>query len=151
MSNQLSPVFFKGISMVTATPDVALGTIREESGELYRYIYNAGGAATGTGVGLIRPASAFAGLYSCSVSSASGDMCLGFVKHVTIPAGEYGWALINGLVTVAVASGASTVAAGAVALGANGVIATHTSGMPVGQILTAIVSGNSGSLRVQLS
>jgi hypothetical protein len=150
MSTSLSPVFFSGISMVTAVPAAALGTIREESGELYRYVHNAGIAATGTGVGLIRPASAFAGIYSCSVSSASGDMCLGFVKHVTIPAAEYGWALINGVVTVAVASNASTVAAGAVALGANGVIATHTVGLPVGQILTQIVSGNSGLLRVQV-
>lgn len=150
MSNQLSPVFFKSISMVTATPDVELGVERIESGEKYRYVYNAGGAATGTGVGLSRPASAAAGIYSCSASSASGDMCLGFVKHATIPAGEYGWALIQGLVTVAVASGASTVAAGAVALGANGAIATHTVGQVVGQILTQIVSGNSGALRVQL-
>ncbi|HLO97652.1 MAG TPA: hypothetical protein VK171_03565 [Fimbriimonas sp.] len=150
MSTQISPVFFKGISMVTATPDVALGTLREESGEIYRYVYNCGIAATGTGVGLIRPASAAAGLYSVSVSSVSGDACLGFVKHVSIPASEYGWALINGLVTIAIASGASTVAAGCLGLGANGACATHTAGMPVGQITTQIVSGNSGALRVQL-
>jgi hypothetical protein len=150
MSKQLAPIFFKGISNVSAVPDVELGTEREESGEIYRYVFNCGGSTAGVGVGLIRPASAAAGLYSCSVSSVSGDMCLGFVKHVAIPASEYGWALKNGLVTVAVASGASSVAAGAVALGVNGVIATHTSGLPVGQLTTAIVSGNSGALRVQL-
>jgi len=150
MANQLSPVFFKSISNVSAVPDVELGTERVESGEVYRYIYNAGGSTASVGVGLIRPASAFAGLYSCSVSSVSGDACLGFVKHVAIPAGEYGWALKAGLVTVAIASGASTVAAGCLGLGANGAVATHSAGMPVGQITTQIVSGNSGSLRVQL-
>lgn len=150
MSKQLSPIFFKSISMVTAVPEFDLGTERNESGEVYRYIYNAGGSAATAGLGVSRPASAFAGLYSGSVSSVSGDACLGFVKHVDIPAGEYGWALKNGVVTIAISSGASTVAAGCIALGANGACATHTAGMPVGQILTQIVSGNSGLLRVQL-
>jgi len=151
MSNQLSPIFMKSISMVTAVADVELGTERVESGEKYRYVFNCGIAATGTGVGLIRPASAFAGLYSCSVSSVSGDACLGFVKHVSIPAAEYGWALIQGVITVAIASSVSTPAAGCLGLGANGAVATHSAGMPVGQSLAAIGSGNSGALRVQLA
>ncbi len=76
---------------------------------------------------------------------------MGFVKHVAIPSGEYGWVLKQGRVTVAIASSASTVAAGFVGLGANGVIATHSAGCAVGQLTTQIVSGNSGSLRVHLA
>lgn len=150
MSNQISPIFMKSISMVTAVPDVDLGIERVESGEVYRYIYN-GGTSASVGLGLTVPASGFAGLYTCSVSSASGDLCLGFVKHAAIPSGEYGWVLKQGRVTVAVASSASTIAAGFVGLGANGVIATHTAGCAVGQLTTQIVSGNSGSLRVHLA
>lgn len=146
----ISPVFFETVSHVTASPKVALGTERVVAGEAYRYVHNAGGGTAGVGSGLNRPASAAAGLYSAAVSSVSGDMCVGFVKHVAIPSGEYGWALTRGLVTVAISSSASSVSTGAVGLGAAGAIATHTVGHVVGQITTAIVSGNSGALYVQL-
>jgi hypothetical protein len=147
----LSPILFESVSNVTSTPSVELGTERKYAGETYRYIHHCGIATAAVGLGLTRPASAFAGLYSASVSSASGDVCVGFIKHAQMTPNQYGWALIRGLVTVAVSSGASSVAAGAIALGANGVVATHTSGLPCGQLLTAIVSGNSGSLYVQVS
>lgn len=151
MSTQISPVFFKPISLVTAVPEVALGTVREESGEQYIYVCNAGGAATGVGVGLSRPASAAAGLYSCSASSLAGDLCIGFVKHASIPAAEYGWALKRGLVTVAVASSVSSQSAAPKQLSTNGTIATLVAGgVPVGELTTIIVSGNSGSLYVAL-
>lgn len=147
----LSPILFESVSNVTSTPSVELGTERTYAGESYRYIHHCGIATAAVGLGLIRPASAAAGLYSASVSSVSGDVCVGFIKHAQMAANQYGWALTRGLVTVAVSSGASTVAAGAVALGVNGVIATHTSGLPCGQLTTTIVSGNSGALYVQLS
>lgn len=151
MSTQVSPVFFKSISMVTAVPDVELGTERVESGEVYRYVYNCGGNTAAVRLGVSRPASAAAGLYSVSVSSVSGDMPLGFVKHVAIPSGEYGWVLKRGKVEVAVASSASDQAAGAKALGAAGLVATLGAGyFAIGEMTTAIVSGNSGSLYVNL-
>lgn len=144
----ISPVMFESVSAVTATPSVEVGSKRTVAGEDYVYIFNCGVSTASVGIGLIRPASAFAGIYSCSVSSVSGDQCTGFVKHADIPTLNYGWAMKRGLVTVSVSSFASTVAAGAVALGVNGVIATHTSGYAIGQITTAIVSGNSGALLV---
>ncbi len=151
MSTQISPVYFKPVSLVTAVPETALGQVREESGEIYIYVHNAGVAATGVGVGLSRPASAAAGLYSCSASALAGDLCIGFVKHASIPAAEYGWALKRGLVTVAVASSASSQSASPKQLGANGVIATlGAGGWPVGELTTIVVSGNSGSLYVNL-
>ena len=147
----ISPIQFSGISHVTAAPVCALGTERLVAGEKYLYVYNCGGSATGTGVAMSRPASAFAGIYSGSVSSVSGDMALGFVKHVSIPSAEYGWALVRGLVTVAVASSASDQAAGPKTLGANGLVATAGAGNKIcGELTTAIVSGNSGSLLVNL-
>lgn len=152
MATNISPVFFQGVSLVTATPTVALGTTRVEAdGTKYIYVYNCGGSATGTGVGMSRPVSAAAGLYSGSVSSVSGDWCIGFVKHATIPAAEYGWAVVRGLVTVAIASSASSQSAGPKMLGAAGLIATSAvDGFKVGELTTAIVSGNSGALYVNL-
>lgn len=147
----ISPIMFEGVSMVTATPKHELGTERVVAGETYRLVYNCGGSTASQGKAMSRPASAAAGLYSGSASSASGDMILGFVKHVDIPTAEYGWVLTKGLVTVAVASSASDQSAGAKAIGANGAIATLGAGYAViGELTTAIVSGNSGTLRVAI-
>jgi len=152
MATNIAPILFDSVSHVTAVPTVALGTVRVEAdGERYIYVHNAGIAATGVGVGMSRPASASAGIYSASVSSVSGDWCVGFVKHVTIPAAEYGWALVRGKVTVAIASSASSQSAGPKMLGAAGLIATGSvDGFKVGELTTAIVSGNAASLYVNL-
>jgi hypothetical protein len=78
-------------------------------------------------------------------------MPLGFVKHADIPSGEYGWVVTRGLVTVAVASSVSSQDAGPKALGPLGVVATLGAGYyPIGELTTAIVSGNSGALYVNL-
>lgn len=148
----ISPILFEGISAVTATPTIELGTTRVVAGEEYVYVHNCGGGTASVGVAMNRPASAFAGLYSCAVSSISGDVVLGFVKHVAIPTLNYGWLLKKGKVTVAVASSASDQSAGAKAIGAGGVIATgSTAGYYLmGELNTAIVSGNSGSLFVNV-
>lgn len=142
---------FDGVSMVTAAPKHELGTVRNEAGTRYLLVYNAGGSTISTGKGVSRPVSAAAGLYSISASSASGDMCLGFVKHTDIPSGEYGWVVTRGLVTVAVASSASSQSAGPKILGANGLVATaDAGGHIVGELTTIIVSGNSGALYVNV-
>lgn len=147
----VSPVLFESVSSVTATPSVELGMARTVAGEQYVYVYNSGGAATGVGVGLSRPVSAAAGLYSMTASSISGDVCGGFVKHATIAAASYGWILTKGLVTVAIASGASSQSAGPKMLGANGLVATAAAGgYIIGELTTAIVSGNNGSLYVNV-
>lgn len=146
----ISPVQFESVSAVTATPSVELGTERTVAGQKYVYIHNCGISTASVGYGLVRPASAAAGLYSCSVSSVSGDQCIGFVKHADIPTLYYAWALTDGLVGLQVSSGASTVAAGAVGLGINGNIATHTVGYAVAQVLTQVVSGNSLVGRVKV-
>lgn len=149
--SNLSPVFFSSVSFVTATAQVDLGTERTEAGTKYLYVYNCGISTAGTGTGMSRPVSAAAGLYSGSVSAVSGDMPLGFVKHTAIPAGEYGWVVTRGLVTVSVISSVSTQDVGPKALGPLGVIATIGAGYyPIGELTTAIVSGNVGALYVNL-
>jgi hypothetical protein len=145
----VGPVCFESISAVTATPSVDIGTVREHAGEKYVYFYNAG-ATAGVGLGLVRPTSA-TGAYTMAVSSASGDFCHGFVKHASVASGSYAWALTKGMLTFAVASSASDQAAGAKALGANGLIATNTAGyFLVGDAQSSVVSGNSGTLCVSL-
>lgn len=147
----IAPIMFESVSMVTAAPKHELGTERNEGGTKYLLVYNCGGSTASQGKGMSRPVSAAAGLYSGSVSSVSGDLPLGFVKHADIPAGEYGWVVTRGLVTVAVASSASSQDIGPKALGPLGVIATLTAGYyPIGELTTAIVSGNSGALYVAL-
>lgn len=151
MSSQIAPIFFKGISMVTAVPDVALGTERIEDGEKYVYMYNAGSPTAAVGKGLNRLAGATTP-HSGAVCSVSGDLCLGFVKHVAIPTAEYGWVLRKGLVNVAVASSASDQAAGIKCLGLNGLVATYITGAFYiqGELKTAIVSGNTGYLYLDM-
>jgi hypothetical protein len=148
----VGPVLFQGASMVTASPKADLGTLSIIDNELYQLVYNCGGSTASVGQSLSRPASAFAGLYSVSVSGSAGGFCMGYVKHADIPTGEYGWALRRGLVTVTVASSASDQAAGPKAIGAAGVAVSTAAagGHLVGELLTAIVSGNSGSLFVNL-
>jgi len=155
MSDQIAPIFFSSISLVTAVPQAALGTLRDESigsnVEKYIYVCNNGIAATGVGVGLVRVASSSAGLYSCTASSLVGDMAIGFVKHVTIPPAEYGWALKRGLVNVTIASSASSKSAAPMQMGIDGTVLTLVAGgVPVGHFTTIVVSGNAGSLYVNL-
>lgn len=148
----VAPVMFESISAVTATPSVELGTERTEAGEHYIYTCHAGIATAAVGLGLSRPVTAAAGQYSASVSGASGDVCVGFIKHTEVPAANYFWALKKGLVTVSVSSFLSSQSAGPKAIGGGvGTIVTAAAAYYiVGELTTAIVSGNSGALYVQI-
>lgn len=153
MSNQLSPIFSsKGISMVTAVADAELGTERIESGIVYRYVFNCGISTIAVGKGMSRPLSAIAGIYSGSVSSASGDVCLGFVKHVDIPTAEYGWIVKRGNVSVDAGTNASFAAGPSPkALGALGLVATAGAGYYiVGETMSAVASAGSCLLFVNV-
>lgn len=148
----ISPILFEGVSMVTASPKHEIGTERNEGGVKYVLLYNAGGSSAAVGSPMSRPVSCAAGLYSCSASATAGDMVQGYVKHAAIPSGEYGWCVTRGPVTVTVASGASSQDAGPKACGAAaaGISTLAAGGFCVGELTTAIVSGNSGALFVNL-
>lgn len=149
----VSPILFETVSAVTLTPSSQLGMERTVAGEKYVYVYNCGVSTAAVGQGLSRPVSAFAGIYSCSVSGISGAKCLGFVKHADIPTLGYGWALKKGILAVSITSFVSSLAAGNASIGAgNGTIVSGlTAGYElVGELLTAIVSGNTGTLHVDV-
>lgn len=113
------PAVEEGISSVTATPSVALGSRRVYQGEEYVYCYNAGGAsiAAAKGVKFITGASG----YSVAATSLTDvfNPFVGVVKHVAIGSGEYGWVMTRGFASVAVVS-ASTADYKMLALGAAG-------------------------------
>lgn len=139
--NALSPVSFESVSAVTATPSVDVGTVRHEAGHKYIYVYNAGNSQIS--VGRCAVASAVSG-YSVTVSSVSGDFAMGFVKHVTLTTGTYGWLCTLGFVdsvTNAMASTALT-AGDAIQVGADGAIGKGITGPTVGKMMTA--TGSAG-------
>lgn len=113
------PAFEEGISAVTATPSVAIGSRRVHQGEEYVYCYNSGGssAAAGKGVKFITGASG----YSVAVTSLTDTFnpFVGVVKHVAIGSAEYGWVMTRGFASVSVVS-ASTADYKMLALGAAG-------------------------------
>ena len=147
----VSPIMFESVSAVTATPSVELGTERVEAGQKYVYVFNCGISTASVGVGMSRPLSAFAGIYSGSVSAASGDQSIGFVKHADIPTLNYGWALKRGSLPFTAGANASYVI-GVKALGAAGILAaTQAVGyFLVGEVLTAVASAGTGTLYVNI-
>jgi len=88
------PIVFEGVSNVTATPSVQLGTERVYQGEKYRYVYSNGQISPGYGAAL----SGTSGHSVVATGVVSGELCAGFVKHVTLTTGTYGWLLTRGVV-----------------------------------------------------
>lgn len=142
-----SPILFEPVSSVTATPSTELGSEREESGKRYVYIYN-GGAAEIHSKAPVTILTAAASPFTCSVSTTAGHMCMG-VSVVSIATASYGWILKRGLQTISVASGSSSLVVGPQQAGGDGVVKTMVAGgAMIGQVNTAIVSGNTGLMWV---
>lgn len=117
--NSVGPVVEEGVSQVTATPSVELGTRRFYKGEEYVYCYNAGGAqaSVNLGVKFVTGASG----YSIAQTSVTDvfNPCVGVVKHSTMAAADYGWVMVKGFSNVKLVS-ASTADYKQIALGAAG-------------------------------
>lgn len=87
-------VLVRGISHVTATPVHQLGDRVMLDGEEYTYCFVKTGATALIGYAVSLSASTN---YSVTISAATDvDQAFGVVKHVDIPAAEYGWVLTNG-------------------------------------------------------
>lgn len=137
----LSPVLFEGVSAVTATNSVDLGSRRTVAGAEYIYVYNAGNSQISTGK--IAVVSALSG-YSVTVSSISGDFAVGVCKHATLTTGTYGWLLTRGFVDSMTNGMASTaiVAGDVLQVAADGAMAKGVTGQNIGKAMTA--TGSAG-------
>lgn len=115
----VGPVLEEGVSQVTATASVQLGTRVVVDGEEYVYCYNAGGAsiAAGLGVKFVTGASGYS-IAGTSVTDTFNP-CVGVVKHAAIGSANYGWVMTKGFTSVTLVS-ASTADYKMIALGASG-------------------------------
>jgi hypothetical protein len=140
----IDPVRFGSLSMVTASlgdNDPALGTVAQEDGLEYVFVYNAGGEQINPGYGCV-PNSASAG-FSVTVSSvSSADVLQGVVKHATLTTDTYGWVVTKGVVPVEVPDNAAALAQ--LELEGNGAFVPGTARV-CGKALAAIASGASGN------
>jgi len=149
MAYSVAPILFEAIDAVTATASTELGSERVVGEKKYRYIYNGGGAVMSKW-SPVTVLTAAAGVNTCTVSTTAGHVVRGLTT-VSIPASSYGWILTNGPVTISCGSGSSSLDLGAQQVGTDGVIKTHiAAGYPIGNLNTAVVSGNTGLLWVQL-
>lgn len=143
----VGPILFEGVSAVTATPSVEVGTRRVIGDEEYIYVHNAGNSELHTGK--LYTASAVTG-YSVTVSTTTSvDLPLGICKHATIATGYYGWGMTRGFSRFLPGANESF-AAGALitnasdGFAANKTIATGYVGDCVGKAMEAVASGGSG-------
>jgi hypothetical protein len=91
-------LFDESVSAVTATNTVALGTLREEGGNKYRYVYMQQAANPGYGVMLTSGGSG----YSVTASMTTGDVIHGVIQNTTATTGTYCWVLREGLAKIQV-------------------------------------------------
>jgi hypothetical protein len=130
--NGIAPIFFKGLSNVTAVPDVQLGTRRLENGEEYVYCYNNTGSSVTAGA--MMTTSGLSGFSFTRSTTAAADIPMVAVKHVAVPAGEYFWGLVRGSVRVL----SATISAGnCIQVGTDGVVTSA----PLGSFPTGIICG----------
>jgi len=143
-----SPVCFEGVSQVTSTNSVDVGTRRIVDDEHYIYCYNAGNSVIAPHLGVTL--SAVTG-YSVTVSSLTSlDLMIGINKHTTIATGQYGWIMTQGF-SLFGAHANNSFAAGAIIAGAvDGAFidksaSTTVTGPIYGKAMEAVASGGSGT------
>ncbi len=112
--NSLSPVSFESVSNVTASPSVQLGTVRNDSGVSYIYVYNDGNSQISQGfMGFLAGTNSLSSGYSVTVtnaaSQAGGIKAVGVAHNATLTTGTYGWLATKGLVLIAPDGGGSAV------------------------------------------
>lgn len=135
------PVMEEGVSQVTATNSVQLGTRVTVLGEEYVYCYNAGGATASQKM-VVKVITGASG-YSVAATALTDTYApaVGVVKHADIAAASYGWIMTKGFATVSVIS-ASTFDYLPLALGASGSVINWaatgaTQGIQIGVALNA--------------
>lgn len=146
LNQHAGPALEEGVSSVTATPSVQVGTRRQYKGEEYVYCYNAGGASTGANVGVkfITGASGYSVAATCLTDAFSPFV--GVVKHAALGSGEYGWVMTRGFCNVKLVS-ASTADYKMIALGEDGyfVEASGTTTMGTATVVGYLLSHNTAA------
>ena len=151
--NNVGPIAFEGVSQVTATNSVKVGTRLARGDEDYIYVYNTGASELPVGHAAI--CSAVTG-YSVTVSSVTGvDFAVGVCKHTAIPASSYGWLITKGFSTVEMAISDSCAAGQALRLALSGTfaLASQVTGSPspvIGKSMEQITSAVSGSAYISV-
>ena len=142
--HHISQALEEGVSQVTATNSVKLGTRRIYAGESYVYCYNAGGSQVSPtfGVKLVTGASG----YSVAVTALTDvvNPCVGIVKHATLTTATYGWVMTKGFNQLEThASSTITGDYVALSLGLDGTFheAVRTAGTDIAQRYTFAVVG----------
>lgn len=117
----VAPILFEGVSQVTATNSVEVGTVREEGDEKYIYVYNTGNSQISVGQGAT--VSGVTG-YSVTVSSVTAaDFFVGVCKHATLTTGTYGWLLVRGFGPVKMGASDSCTTGAILTVGVDGTFA----------------------------
>jgi hypothetical protein len=136
------------MSFVTADSAAApwpLGQRAIYGGEEYVWVHNAMSSAATAGIALCLSGLSGYSLTRSSVVADAIPIC--FVKHVDIPAGGYGWGLVQGVVQ---AHFSSTMVTGInVGIGTDGVVDTHLkgsfpTGVLVGRTLSSATANGQG-------
>ncbi len=147
-----APIRFSSVSMVTTTlgvNDPQVGDRCSDSGIDYVFVYNNGNSQASVGLGMV--ATAVAG-YSLTVSSlVDADVCVGVVRHATLPTAAYGWLAYRGFVTVNFGSTTSGAAGAYLEIGTDGSFAPRAAsnatgllfGDVCGKVMSAVASGAS--------
>lgn len=130
-------VFFDSVSNITATkdPGMQLGTLREEGGRTYMYVYNKGATQASPGYGMCLSAGTG---YSVTVSSVTGiDACFGVVYHATFTTATYGWIVKRGFVPLEAHADSALAVGDFVVLGSAGVCSRKDTAATGVDLLTA--------------
>ena len=145
----IGPTTLEGVSSVTATNSVALGTLKYDGGSLYQYVYNAASdSSVDKGYACILTGTTG---YSVTVSAITDPWCrpFGVCANKTATTGTYFWALRRGYATL-IASAKAITAGVAVFVGKDGTAmpnsaVTLTSGMKgcYGVALVSTAAGGS--------
>lgn len=137
--NSSTPIFFGGISGVTATrgpKDPEVGTKVVYEGNEYMYVYN-GSANSQACPGMYLTPQAGSSNYTCTVTGiASYEVPVGVVKHATMTTGTYGWVLTKGY-GVAYTSAALAAGVALETVADTGLWTTAATGTVYGRLLSA--------------
>jgi hypothetical protein len=147
----VDPISMESVSAVTATNSVDLGTRRIHGGEEYVYFYNNTGSSVTAGMAMT--VSGLSGYSLTRSTTAESDVAICFVKHAAVPAANYAWGLVRGIVQ---AQFTSTMATGVpIQIGTDGAVMTYTTaaasfpGAILGKVLSSATATSFGMCYVK--